>query len=517
MIFHGLKTNIVIHLVVILVLAMFLIDFIVLTSTKQLLITAASSKGQAILAFTPQIASRLITSVRQPKDSVDHSVFRGLDGQDDFACLTILDKDARPLLPGYGRCSAPVELRQAVAETVHTGVAMQRHFGASWGVFWKQKRWLILTLPIVEKDSVIAGAGLLLSLEPIYQKLRRMQGFIMLYIAINTMLLTLVGLYGLSQVTLKPLQRLVKRADEYEQKTELPFLFKKDTSEFSRLSNSLNRMLKRIEEDKVKLQATVDNLEKANRDLKAAQRDVIRAEKLATIGRLSSGLAHEIGNPIGIVLGYLELLKQDNLKRAEIKEYLERSEAEVNRINRIIGQLLQYSRTSSTDFTPLSVHTLLKDVRDTFSMQPLMEDIQLDLDLRAEDDTVFADSEQLRQVFLNLMINAADAIAAAENPSPGKVTIETDLRTRARDAADTEKKALNIRFIDNGSGIEKDQLGNIFDPFYTTKEPGEGTGLGLSVSYRIVRDMGGRIEAESQKDLGTTMTITIPVCANETC
>lgn len=270
------------------------------------------------------------------------------------------------------------------------------------------------------------------------------------------------------------------------------FAVRKEDNELNRLSKSLNIMLKRISADKKKLRSTVLSLEDANLELKKAQKEIIRAEKLASVGRLSAGIAHEIGNPIGIVSGYLELLKQDDITESEKKEYIQRTEEEIERINTIIRQLLEVSRPSNSGRTAVAVHELIHDMADVLRVQPLVSNIEISLNLAAEKDTVWADSNQLRQVFLNLIINAADAINSNGHDSGGKLTISTKLKKHTDSVARPASTYLDISFADDGPGIPQDSLANIFDPFYTTKDPGKGTGLGLSVSFMIVESLGGQ-------------------------
>jgi len=137
------------------------------------------------------------------------------------------------------------------------------------------------------------------------------------------------------------------------------------------------------------------------------------------------------------------------------------------------------------------------------------------LETCAEKDQVFADPNQLRQVFLNLIINAADAIAGMEGSTDGTLVIRSEIQNRSGPLKDQSRDFIKLMFIDNGPGISKDHLDNIFDPFFTTKAPGKGTGLGLSVCFMIVENIGGRILAASRKDEGTTMTIFLPLVDEE--
>jgi signal transduction histidine kinase len=140
-----------------------------------------------------------------------------------------------------------------------------------------------------------------------------------------------------------------------------------------------------------------------------------------------------------------------------------------------------------------------------------MSDIDLVLRLLAENDGVIGDPNQLRQVFLNLMINAADAILSSKDPSEGRISIISDVQKNIRGDSAEGKDVLRVDYIDNGIGIAEADLENIFDPFFTTKAYGKGTGLGLSVCFMIVEKMGGKIEASSQDGQGTTITVYLPL------
>jgi signal transduction histidine kinase len=140
-----------------------------------------------------------------------------------------------------------------------------------------------------------------------------------------------------------------------------------------------------------------------------------------------------------------------------------------------------------------------------------MSDIHLDLSLTADNDMVIADSNQLRQVFLNLIINAADAISTGDSPKDGRLTITSEIVPKTHAGSKDQLGMLKVSYIDNGPGIAEENLGNVFDPFYTTKEPGKGTGLGLSVCFMIIEGIDGRIKATSDDSQGTTMTVYLPL------
>jgi len=273
-------------------------------------------------------------------------------------------------------------------------------------------------------------------------------------------------------------------------------------NEIGDLTRSLSHMLRRLDENKRELQSHISSLEKANRDLRQAQDEIIRSEKLASVGRLAAGIAHEIGNPIGIILGYLDLLSTGDVSEEDKKDFLSRIESEIVRVNQIIRQLLDFSRPSSGEPEKTRVHDLVKMTLAMLEPQRMMGGVRTTLDFKAQNDTVLADPNQLQQVFLNIIMNAADALTEGEGEEGIK-----QLKIRS----ERIQGSIEVRFSDTGPGIPDKELLRIFDPFYTTKEPGKGTGLGLSVCYRIVEGLGGTIRAESKPGEGATIVVSLPL------
>lgn len=511
----GLRTKISVNLALLLLLAMFSIDFILVIMTQRDLIRSEISKGNIFISSMERQIINLLEAGDNPGRKIDREIFSEMIVDDGFSCAVVLDGGTNSLYFYGQRCAMQDMLEVFARETITSGKKSTRFVETTWGVFWKRPRYLIMSHPLLRKGNPVGSASIVLPLDGIYQSLRQTQYILLIYILVNTVILTLIGLYRLSVSTVKPLNRLAKRAGEYTDGDEMFFMQEREGSEYNKLSKALNNMLKSISEDKERLRKTVLSLEKANLELKKAQKDIIRAEKLASIGRLSSGIAHEIGNPIGIIIGYLELIKQDDIQDGERKEFIDRAESEINRINKIIRKLLDLSRTSNEGLESVSVHEIIEDIVDVFKVQPKMSDIDLELNLAAEKNTVMADPHQLRQVFLNLMINAADAIFSKEDQKKGKLIISSTLSgdgvTDKNDDAGDYPPMVKIMFIDNGPGIPEEIINDIFDPFFTTKEPGKGTGLGLSVSFMIVEGIGGKIKAKRNEGEGTTMAVFLPL------
>ena len=506
-----LRTKIAINLAVLLLLAMGLIDLVSMVTVRRELIRSEISRANLLMTI---LTDDLLGTSEGKGGTVglnaESSILKMISSSQIAGAMLMRANDEQLYLGRQTEISQN-EVLAYTKQAISSGEKSNHLSGSVWGMFWGQNVNLTLSAPLLKDGRPIGGLSIVLSLERVTNALSDSQQILLIYIFINLAILSYVGMFRISKLYLSPLARLAKRAEDYREDDEIIFAVRKEDNELNRLSKALNIMLRRISGDKEKLRSTVQSLEKANQDLKKAQKEIIRAEKLASVGRLSAGIAHEIGNPIGIVIGYLDLLKQQDISAGERDEYIRRTEEEIERINTIIRQLLEISRPSNTGRTVISIHDLIRDTADVFRVQPLMSRIELFLELSAEEDTVLADPNQLRQVFLNLTINAADAISGTGENTGGKLAISTQVGDDSNPAAKDSAAWLNIMFVDDGPGIAEENLGNIFDPFFTTKDPGRGTGLGLSVSFMIVESLGGKMTVTSEVGRGTTMVISLPI------
>jgi two-component system NtrC family sensor kinase len=515
MVVRGLRTKIALNLAILFFVAMFLINLVTLMTAKREFIQKEVSRGYFLLSALDE---ELLNSLMFKKDhfaTQSRAQVHRLLTESGVVSALVLGSNNERIFFGSNQKLLQAELVKRCQQAIESGKKEANFLGTTWGVFWKQKQNLIISTPLLQNGRIFASASIVLPLDEIYDTLRKSQQILFIYILINTAILTYIGIYRLSKVYFRPLARLARRAEDYREDADMLFSVRKEDNELNKLSKSLNSMLLRISADKEKLRSTVMSLEKANLELKKAQEEIIRAEKLASVGRLSAGIAHEIGNPIGIVMGYLDLLQQKDISDAEKKEYIHRTGKEIERINTIIRQLLTISRPSKSGINIVSVHDLIDDIVQVLNVQPLMSNIKFERCLAEGNDSVLADSNQLRQVFLNLMINAADAISSKGKNVNGRLTIKSKFVEDQHSDNGSSRTVLQIQFIDNGPGIPEKNIGNIFDPFYTTKEPGKGTGLGLSVSFMIIEGFGGKMTVSSQIGKGTTMTILLPVYEDE--
>jgi signal transduction histidine kinase len=507
---RGLKTKIAFNITIFLLLGMLSIDLVTMMTAQRNLIRAEMAKGKAVAKLLGDYL--LVHPIWEdlPKQADARAHLGRTLAEAGVTCFFLLGRNQQQISFGASRCAPAEDILALVQRTLSSGLDSALFMGSTFGFFWMQHEYLVVTTPLRANGDLVAGFSLVFSLDAIYRSLRQSQQVLLVYILVNTAILAFVGIYRVFKLYLQPLARLAQRAEDYKEDDEVLFSVRKEDNELQRLSAALNGLLRRLSAEKEKLRATVASLEAANAELKKAQTEFIRAEKLASVGRLSAGIAHEIGNPIGIVTGYLELLKQDDLPADERTEYLDRAEQEIERISAIIRQLLEISRPSHGGPQRVSVHAIIGNMAQALNVQPFMSHVRLATNLGASRDDVMADANQLRQVFLNLIINAADAISAKGPGAEGQLIVTTDNSADTEPARESDRSWVHIHFSDNGSGIPQENLANIFDPFFTTKEPGKGTGLGLSVSFMIIESFGGSMRVESVAGQGTCMTVSLP-------
>jgi two-component system NtrC family sensor kinase len=233
--------------------------------------------------------------------------------------------------------------------------------------------------------------------------------------------------------------------------------------------------------------------------LAEARHQVYQSNKLASLGRLAAGIAHEINNPLTGVLTYSSFL----LKRAddaEVRADLETIVHETKRCREIVRGLLDFARQVPPKKTTTELNGAVERALDIVDNQLKVQNIRVTQSLRGDLPPIHADPNQLQQVVVNLLVNAADAFVEDDR----EIYLATDLKSR------DGVRVVELKVADNGTGIPEKNLGKIFEPFFTTKE-NKGTGLGLAVVWGIVAEHGGRIEVESKPGRGTTFTVSLPL------
>jgi C4-dicarboxylate-specific signal transduction histidine kinase len=257
------------------------------------------------------------------------------------------------------------------------------------------------------------------------------------------------------------------------------------------------------------LRATTREVERREQELRDKQEQLVQAGKLATVGELTTGIAHELNNPlnnIGLFVGnavdYLEL---GGAERARLLEDLGHAMEQVRKATQIISHIRAFGRPAPVSREPLRVNDVVRRSLALLQQQLLLRQIDVRLDLCPEDPVVLGNSIQLEQVFINLLTNARDALS---NSAARLIHIASSVR----------EGVVQLRFRDTGCGVPQGLEERIFDPFFTTKDVGAGTGLGLSIAHGIIREHEGSIEVVRDGTVagsGATFRIELPLCAGE--
>jgi signal transduction histidine kinase len=310
---------------------------------------------------------------------------------------------------------------------------------------------------------------------------------------------TLVGLFGYTLLRRRLIQP-VQALQEVTQRIaggEFGVTSSVDAStELADLAGALNVLSLSLASYRQRTRAQVHSLESANTELKQVQEELIRSAKLASVGRLAAGIAHEVGNPLTAVLGYTELLAAGVGDPELEADLLQRTRKEVDRIHGIIRDLLDYARPHTGQRVDTSVADLLTEAAHTVQLLPAFREIQVRVSLAPELPLLHVEQGKLHQVLVNLLINSADAMAGQSG------VIELSARV--------DQGHVVLACVDDGPGIPASVLPKVFEPFFTTKEAGKGTGLGLALCQRMVESQGGWIRARNGAGGGAVIEMGVP-------
>jgi len=320
-----------------------------------------------------------------------------------------------------------------------------------------------------------------------------------LYTALVALALLTATYFALTRLIVRPLDRLGHAAQRVAGGARHLAVPPTAVHELTALGESFRTMTERLIAEEDKLRAKVDEVEHATQQLRETQAQLVRSERLASVGRLAAGLAHEIGNPIAALMGLEDLLLAGGLAPDEERDFLQRMRRETERVHRILRDLLAFARPTSglaeQAPQPGDVETAVHDTAALMMPHPALRDVDLALDVHRELPPVKLGSEQLVQVLLNLVLNAADATG----PN-GHIRIE----------AAPSAKGVRLAVTDDGPGVARDVRDRLFEPFVTTKEIGKGTGLGLAVCRGLVEGIGGTIELDASVARGARFVLELP-------
>jgi two-component system, NtrC family, sensor kinase len=440
-----------------------------------------------------------------------------------FAGITVINHDGEQVYVCKDVTGADARLLEALKN------------GTESALFSRNGMQVSRYAPVRDEGRIIGAARLSLSLVGEQQRLSRSRQVFFAYFLLDFLLLLGFGSYILSRIVVVPIKKLLSATERLTAGDYGHSVYVPGSAEIAELAESFNFMQTALKNKQQEADSHVKSLERANRELQAAREETLRSEKMASVGLLAAGMAHEIGAPLTAIIGYSGILQEEVKNDPLQADFIRRIEDEAYRIDRLIRGLLDFARPSGSRFEAMEIPALLNDTLDIIAEREAFRNINTSLDLDAGLPSVLADKSQLQQVFVNLILNARDAM-----PEGGDIVISAGLSafcgsgggTSAPAAAavmgrrkddfnrtfssslrkgDVAIPCVKIDFRDTGEGIPSGNLSRVFDPFFTTKDPGKGTGLGLAICARIIDTFGGRITLASVVGEGTTITLWLPV------
>lgn len=403
-----------------------------------------------------------------------------------FSRLTLLDRNGKPIFSagreGYD-IYLPFSGYAASAEGSHI-----RPDGSG-----------ISQVISVSRNGLSFGrAGLLMSLAPEKARLNRSRQILIAYFVLDFILLFGLGSFILARIVVNPINRLLAATEkitggQYGQRLPVS-----GSAELASLADAFNEMSASLMNKDRQVSEHLTALEQANIDLRHAREEAIRTEKMASIGLLAAGMAHEIGTPLASIMGYADLVAGEQPDSAAIQDYARRISDDCARIDHIVRGLLDYSRPRSSTGGSADIRQVVSVSLKLLAQQGAFKGIKVSMSVDEGCPAAMADPHQLQQVLVNLLLNSRDALSEG-----GSLSVSARLQE--------EQICMEIR--DNGSGIAEEHLKQLFDPFFTTKPPGSGTGLGLAISARIIEGFGGRIIVHSRPGAGSCFSVWLPIAA----
>ena len=323
-----------------------------------------------------------------------------------------------------------------------------------------------------------------------------------LYMVMGALALLATAYFALTRWIVRPILELERGANRVAAGGHRLEPLKGVPRELANLSSRLGQMTGLLREEEETLRAKVDELELLTAELREAQASLVRSERLATVGRLAAGLAHEVGNPISALMGLQDLVIDGGLSQEEHDDFLHRMRKETKRIDRVLSDLLAYARpagqtSASPRGDPGSLKSAIAGTLALLAPQGDMLDMKFDSEIEDELPAVPLSEEELTQILLNLIMNAADACE-----HKGNIWLK---------AHQISQEKITLSIEDDGPGISDEVMDSLFEPFVSTKDVGKGTGLGLAVTKGLIEGASGTIRVERGEQGGARFVIQLPL------
>lgn len=522
-----LKFKIGFYLAVTLSAAMALFSYLVISHERELLLQEAVSHATYISAVVTK-STRYAMLQNQPDYVL--KIIQDVSKQEHIAKVRLLSKEGRIIhstfMPEIGQIvdrkadgcilchqgEKPLEqLARSERSRIYTTPEGRRVLGSMEVIRNERSCYSAACHQHSKAQSVLGVLDIVYSLDDIDRTLRKSTitiaasslAFVLLVSAFVALFV-----HRMVYVPLSDLEGGAKRLSSGNLEQLIPV---RSPDEFGQLAASFNAMTTALRNSRLELQEWGRTLEqkvaKRTLELRAAEAETARGEKLASVGLLAAGIAHELNNPLTGILTFSSLLRQGVPDGSPDAEDLDLVIRETRRCATIIKRLLDFARERTPEKKFTDVNRLVVETARIIERPANLRDIEIAMDLEPGLPPVWADADQITQVIMNMLVNAQHAIE-----EKGSITVRSRraLKMPVPGGGGEPVPMVELSFIDTGCGIPEKNLKRIFDPFFTSKEVGKGTGLGLSVSHGIVSAHGGTIEVESRAGEGTTFRILLP-------
>lgn len=417
-------------------------------------------------------------------DKIKETVYQGevYKGKD-IGTATIFQGDLR-ISTNVTREDGRRAIGTRVSEEVYDQVLIK-------GLPWIERAFVVDNWYITAYEPITNSAGRIIGilyvgiLEEKFADMRRTTMWVFLGIALAGITVALIISYFLANGILKPIKHLVFASEQLAQGDLAHRVELGSKDEIGELANTFNFMAKSLKDRDEQIK-------------KYAQQKIMESERLATIGQLAAGVAHELNNPLGGILIYSHLLLENLDDNDTKRKNLEKIVTQATRCKSIVKGLLDFSRQTDPKIELTDINNLVKSALSLLENQALFQNVAISKNFCPSPPHVKVDGAQIQQVFINIILNAAEAVEGKGN---------LDIRTEVSE----DGQFMEIKFKDTGCGISEENIERLFEPFFTTKEVGHGTGLGLAISYGIIQRHKGTIEVNSRVGEGTTFIIRLPI------
>lgn len=469
---------------------------------KQLSLAAelSKTKKESDLIFKETLMRDLDHAMMVNQLDGIRTLLRKVSGFKGIKSVSLLDSRGA-IVMHYGVDDRPRTDNRQIGELLESGEEFE-HFSQEGG-----KSVRLLALPIINKEECrtchkltsVNGALLVKQLSvDVNSETNLLVAIMLISLLVASLASAITLLTLLSRNVVVPIREIssaTERVGQCDLNVKVPVYGKDEVGE---LAHSFNRMIDDLRKSRDEVEDRSVKCEQAYNSMQSAQKKLIQSEKLAAIGTLVAGIAHEINNPVGIIAARTDCMlmeMKDKGMEGQYTDDLMVINRQTGRIADITMALLTFARHGHAEMSLIDINSIVEDTIFLVGKQFLKEGIKMEKHLSLKSPKVMANGNRMQQVLLDLLNNARDAM-----PEGGLIIIATDVAT----------DNVELTIADTGEGINDEALDNIFDPFFTTKEVGKGTGLGLAVSYGIIQDFGGNIEVISRKGEGSTFNITLP-------